>query len=207
MDRRVLRVLGERPKTEQELKEFRQRKVKTAALYFVEKKCASKPAALRSVGLCCFKYRTTLDYQVELLQKLHVSNGIEPASEPIPIAPVKKVSRKRVNTPVITPDKPALRAQKYSSAFKWMTEESISNPKKSLRLLALEAQSKFNTPVGKDSAKKAKTSPDVMSPKRHGPEPKYPRHFEMVIVDVVLKLRWGFFILHFRLLGLYVSLL
>ena len=56
MDRRVLRVLGERPKTEQELKEFRQRKVKTAALYFVEKKCASKPAALRSVGLCCIKY-------------------------------------------------------------------------------------------------------------------------------------------------------
>ena len=90
-----LRVQGERPKTVQELKELHQRKLKAAAFSFVDGRFPTKPAALRAVGLCCFKYRSTLDYQVELLQNLHVSNGIEPASEPI--TPVKKVSRNPLN--------------------------------------------------------------------------------------------------------------
>ena len=92
-----LRVQGERPKTVQELKELHQRKLKAAAFSFVDERFPTKPAALRAVEFCCFKYRSTLDYQVELLQNLHVSNRIEPASEPITPVKKKKVSRNPLN--------------------------------------------------------------------------------------------------------------
>ena len=63
-----LRVQRERLKTEQELKELHQRKIIAAVLSFVDGKIATKPAALRALGLCSFKYRRSLDFKLFIFQ-------------------------------------------------------------------------------------------------------------------------------------------
>ncbi len=63
-----LRVQGERPKTVQELKKLHQRKLKAAALSFVDGRFPTKPAAMRALGIDSVQYRKSFDYQVELAQ-------------------------------------------------------------------------------------------------------------------------------------------
>ena len=165
--------------TEEEIKRSHQmviKNVREAALCFVKKEFSSQANAMEAFGLDKKKYRATMSYNVKHLEKCS-SN----------ISPSLNLLQPKFDDPIASIAENAEKKRSYSNAFKWMT---ANNSHQSNRKLAHEAQELFGVFVGEKAAATAKISPIGLSPKKRGPEPKYPRHLEKVIVEIVLKLRY-----------------